>query len=66
MSLSRYRTEASLYSVVSSPMMIGTDIRLMTPLMKELLLNEESIAINQDWLAPPGDAVKGCSGPTPA
>jgi hypothetical protein len=47
-------------------MMIGTDIRLMTPLMKELLLNEESIAINQDWLAPPGDAVKGCSGTTPA
>ena len=25
-----YRTEASLYAVVSSPMMVGTDIRLMT------------------------------------
>jgi len=34
-----YRTEASLYAVVSSPMMVGTDIRLMTPIMKELLLN---------------------------
>ena len=31
-----YRTEASLYAVVSSPMMIGTDIRLMTPIMKEV------------------------------
>lgn len=32
---------------VSSPMMVGTDIRLMTPIMKELLLNKETIAINQ-------------------
>ena len=24
-----YRTEASLYTVVSSPIMVGTDIRLM-------------------------------------
>ena len=46
-------------------MMIGTDIRLMTPIMKELLLNEESIAINQDYLAVPGDAMMGCSGPAP-
>eukprot|EP01052_Picozoa_sp_SAG31_P036451 SAG31_NODE_4553_length_3144_cov_2.079803_1_plen_460_part_00 len=60
-----YRTEASLYSIVSTPMMIGTDIRLMTPIMKELLLNEESIAINQDYLAVPGDAMMGCSGPAP-
>ena len=28
--MDRYRTEASLYAVVSSPMMVGTDIRLMT------------------------------------
>ena len=40
-----HRTEASLYAVVSSPMMVGTDIRLMTPIMKELLLNDEMIAI---------------------
>ena len=29
-----YRTEASMYAVVASPMMVGTDIRLMTPIMK--------------------------------
>eukprot|EP01046_Picozoa_sp_COSAG06_P006185 COSAG06_NODE_288_length_18224_cov_8.849948_23_plen_192_part_00 len=28
---------------VSSPMMVGTDIRLMTPIMKELLLNKEAV-----------------------
>jgi alpha-galactosidase len=55
-----YRSEASFYVVVSSPMMVGTDIRLMTPIMKELLLNDEAIAINQDYLATPGDAVPAC------
>ena len=55
-----YRTEFSLYTVVASPLMIGTDIRLMTPIMKELILNPEAIAINQDWEAPPGDAVAAC------
>ena len=34
MSEEEYRTEASLYVVVSSPLMVGTDIRLMTPIMK--------------------------------
>lgn len=57
-----YRSEASFYVVVSSPMMVGTDIRLMTPIMKELLLNDEAIAINQDYLATPGDAVPACGG----
>ena len=48
-----YRTEASLYAVVSSPMMIGTDIRLMTPIMKELLLNKDAIAINRESQSSP-------------
>jgi len=61
-----YRTEASLYTIVSSPIMVGTDIRLMTPIMKELLLNPESIAINQDAAAVPGDEMVACtSAPMP-
>merc|ERR1712187_1004880 len=62
-----YRSEASFYAVVSSPMMVGTDIRLMTPIMKELLLNKEAIDINQDYKAVPGDAVPACNAiPEPA
>lgn len=34
--------------MVSSPMMVGTDIRNMTKVMKEVLLNEGLIAIQQD------------------
>lgn len=60
-----YRTEASMYVIVSSPMMVGTDIRLMTPIMKELLLNEEAIAINQDHEATPGDAQPACIDDSP-
>jgi alpha-galactosidase len=57
-----YRTEASIYAIVASPILVGTDIRLMTPIMKELLLNTEFIAINQDYQATPGDAVAACAG----
>ena len=45
---------------VGSPLMVGTDIRLMTPIMQELLLNKELIAINQDTTYPPGDQMKSC------
>ncbi len=44
-------------------MMVGTDIRLMTPIMKELLLNKEAIEINQDYEAKPGDAMPACKSP---
>merc|ERR1712228_607242 len=54
-----YRSEASLYAIVSSPMMVGTDIRYMTPIMEECLLNKELIEINQDHLATPGDQIDG-------
>eukprot|EP00948_MAST-09A_sp_MAST-9A-sp1_P004076 g4076.t1 len=52
-----YRTEFSVYAVASSPMMIGTDIRDITPIMKELLFNEDALMINQDYNAKPGDVV---------
>ena len=42
-----YRSEISLYSVLGSPMMVGTDIRLMTAIMNETLINAEMLAVNQ-------------------
>ena len=35
----------------------------MTPIMKELLLNKEAIAINQDYDATPGDVEIACADP---
>jgi len=56
----QYRTEFSLYAIVASPLVIGTDIRNMTAIMKELLLNTEVLAVNQDHLATPGDVKMSC------
>lgn len=43
-----YRTHFSLWAIMNSPLMIGCDIRRMTPATKEILTNKDVIAINQD------------------
>jgi len=43
-----YRTHFSLWALMDSPLMIGCDIRNMTPATKETLTNKDVIAINQD------------------
>jgi|EP01047_Picozoa_sp_COSAG01_P049427 hypothetical protein len=58
-----YRTEGATYAISASPMMIGTDIRLMTPIMKQVILNPSLVAINQDHLAPAGYETTSCGQP---
>ena len=43
-----YRTHFSLWALLNSPLMIGCDIRDMDEATKEILLNKDIIAINQD------------------
>lgn len=43
-----YRTHFSLWAIMNSPLMIGCDIRKMTPATKKILTNKDVIAINQD------------------
>ena len=43
-----YRTHFSIWSMLNSPLMIGCDIRNMDDAAKEILLNKDVIAINQD------------------
>mmetsp|Transcript_12440 Transcript_12440/g.40711 ORF Transcript_12440/g.40711 Transcript_12440/m.40711 type:complete len:431 (+) Transcript_12440:235-1527(+) len=43
-----YRTEISLYAILASPLLFGTDVRDFTDIMAELLLNDDLLAINQD------------------
>lgn len=43
-----YKTHFSLWSLMGSPLMIGCDIRKDNPVTKEILLNSDLIAINQD------------------
>lgn len=43
-----YRTHFALWAFLSSPLMIGCDIRTMSEATRSILLNSEMIAINQD------------------
>lgn len=45
-----YRSHMAIWSMMSAPLMAGNDIRNMDVLTKEILLNKDVIAINQDKL----------------
>lgn len=44
----QYRTHFSIWAFMGSPLMIGCDIREMTPETKAVLTNRDLLAINQD------------------
>jgi len=50
-----YRTEFIMWIMTASPLIVATDLRNMTAIMKEVLLNKEMISIHQDQLARAGD-----------
>mmetsp|Transcript_31760 Transcript_31760/g.69476 ORF Transcript_31760/g.69476 Transcript_31760/m.69476 type:complete len:422 (-) Transcript_31760:210-1475(-) len=52
-----YRTAFTLWSLTQSPLIVDTDIRNMTAIMKEVLLNQELIDIHQSTVTPPGGLV---------
>ncbi len=43
-----YRTHMSLWSILAAPLLAGNDLRTMTPAVRDILLNREVIAIDQD------------------
>ncbi len=49
-----YRSHFSLWCLMASPLMIGCDVRAMTPATRTILLNSELIAVNQDPLGVQG------------
>src|SRR5215469_8519278 len=48
MSDTEYRTHMSLWSILAAPLLAGNDIRTMSPATKEILMNTDVIAIDQD------------------
>lgn len=44
----QYKTHFSLWAMMGSPLMIGCDIRCANQVTKDILLNKDLIAINQD------------------
>jgi alpha-galactosidase len=54
MSDDEYRTHMSLWCILAAPLLAGNDIRDMSPSIKEILLNKEAIAVDQDKLGKQG------------
>ncbi len=53
-----YRTHMSLWALLAAPLLAGNDIRNMTDATKEILMNKEVIAIDQDREGVQGVAVR--------
>ncbi len=53
-----YRSHFSLWALLSAPLLHGSDPLTMKPATKQILMNEEIIAIDQDALGSPAQRVK--------
>jgi alpha-galactosidase len=53
MTSDEYRTQMSLWSILPAPLLAGNDLRTMDPATREILLNREVIAVDQDPLGNP-------------
>ncbi len=54
MTTEEYKTHFSLWCMLASPLMAGNDLQNMTPETKNILLNKEIIALDQDSLGRQG------------
>lgn len=52
-----YRTHMSLWAMLAAPLLAGNDLSAMTQETKDILMNREVIAIDQDPLGKQGDRV---------
>ncbi|MDE3167540.1 MAG: glycoside hydrolase family 27 protein, partial [Acidobacteriota bacterium] len=53
-----YRTHMSLWSMLAAPLLAGNDIRSMSDSIKEILLNKDVIAVDQDKKGVQGTRVR--------
>jgi len=59
MSAEEYRTHFSLWAILAAPLIAGNDLREMSGETRDILLNREVIAVDQDPLGIPGLRVSG-------
>jgi alpha-galactosidase len=57
MTTTEYRAHFSLWAMVAAPIIAGNDVRSMDAATREILLNKEVIAVNQDRLGQQGRRV---------
>jgi alpha-galactosidase len=59
-----YQAHFALWALLKAPLLIGCDITKMSEATKQILMNENIIAINQDSLGKPGTRYKSVQTPT--
>ncbi len=65
MSADEYRTHMSLWAMLAAPLLAGNDLRSMTEETKEILMNPEVIAVDQDAAGKPVKRISAAdAGPT--
>ncbi|MGW1563896.1 NPCBM/NEW2 domain-containing protein [Streptomyces sp. NPDC002144] len=57
-----YRTHFSMWSIMSAPLLIGSDLRKATPATFDILDNKEVVAVDQDPLGKQGTVVSSEGG----
>ena len=57
MSPDEYKTHFSLWAILAAPLLAGNDVRTLTPETREILLNKEVIAVDQDALGKQGTRI---------
>ncbi|MFD9904348.1 NPCBM/NEW2 domain-containing protein [Streptomyces sp. NPDC059063] len=57
-----YRTHFSMWSIMAAPLLIGSDLRKVSPATFEILGNKEVIAVDQDPLGKQGEVVTSSGG----
>jgi alpha-galactosidase len=57
MTTTEYRSHFSLWALMAAPLIAGNDLRSMTPEIRDILINKEVIAIDQDPLGRQGRRV---------
>jgi alpha-galactosidase len=58
MTVAEYQAHFSLWAMLAAPLMAGNDLRDMSPEIREILTNQEVIAVNQDVLGKQGRRIK--------
>lgn len=61
-STEEYRTQMSMWSIMAAPLFAGNDIRTMSQATKDILLNREVIAVNQDSAGIQGRRIRAANG----
>ncbi len=57
-----YRTHFSMWCIMAAPLILGNDIRNMSQATKEIILNKEVIAVDQDSAGIQGTKIKSSNG----